>query len=154
MSPGPGSGHSHGENLILRPISLILLGYAQPLSAPQASPTPLMLAMSAVHSSPAQLEGHHSNSHTKDHVRMGYILCCLQTPEQPRSRQAGLSVSASTQNAKSRRPKGVEKGFSRQGSESTWRGRGQAKPGLMLWGGEGNDEYCGAKSIHSLSASA
>lgn len=65
-----------------------------------------------------------------------------------------MNANTSTQNAKSRRPKGVEKGFSRQGSENTWRGRGETKPGLMLWGGEGNDGYCGAKGIHSLSAPA
>lgn len=57
--------------------------------------------------------------------------------ERPGSRWAGSNVNASAGNAKTSRPEGKENGFGKQGDESAWGGRGQAKPGLRLRGGKG-----------------
>lgn len=136
MSPGPGSGHPHGENLVFRAISQILLGAGLPLCAPQVSPTPPDIGHVCCSrlTSPAGERLWDTTATATPKAMSGWRIshAVSKLPEQPGSRQAGLNVNASTQSAKSRRPKGTEKGFIRQGSESTWRGRGQAKPGLIL----------------------
>lgn len=145
VSPGPGADHSHREILVLTssfpepagscPVSV---RPKRPTLQPSATPYFWPFLSPGSHQ-PGCREP--AGAHAKGHGKVGASRAPSKPPaldqlagEQLGSRRAGLNADVSAWNAKSRRPKGKEKGFGGQGNESARGGRGQAEPGQMLQG--------------------
>ena len=144
----PWADHPHGESLVLISSSPSPLGLVLPLCTPSVPCSSPLLPAVIGHfcrrhlASLAARRLQETMPKAMARWRASCALSKLRASDQVAgerlgSRQAGFNVNASAWNAKSRRPKGKEKGFSEQGSKSVWGGRGQAKRGLMLRSGKG-----------------